>query len=98
MHKSQSTVCVPEIDPKWSSSVDEGAIAHCWLSFGGFRKEDLRPQTSAFGDSSQTYWEGEQLVEISGKRGGRIAVANQSIEQRTLGGRSGPPSNCLKRS
>ncbi|MCU1248624.1 MAG: outer membrane protein, partial [Edaphobacter sp.] len=49
-----------------------------------FRKEDLRPQTSAFGDSSQTYWEGEQVVEISGKRGGRIAVANQSIEQRRL--------------
>jgi outer membrane protein TolC len=49
-----------------------------------FRKEDLRPQTSAFGDSSQTYWEGEQLLEISGKRGGRITVANQSIEQRRL--------------
>jgi len=154
-------VCVPEIDLKWSSSVDEGAITHCCPSLGGFqrslrrlilnkqflvfvfavflwscslcsgqsalsateavnfalshrpelraandhvigserlrtqaglipnprflfRKEDLRPQTSAFGDSSQTYWEGEQLVEISGKRGGRIAVANQSIEQRRL--------------
>jgi outer membrane protein, heavy metal efflux system len=49
-----------------------------------FRKEDLRPQTSAFGESSQTYWEGAQLLEISGKRGGRIAVANQSIEQSRL--------------
>jgi cobalt-zinc-cadmium efflux system outer membrane protein len=49
-----------------------------------FRKEDLRPETSAFGENSQTYWEGEQLLEISGKRGGRIAVANQSIEQRRL--------------
>ena len=154
-------MCVPEIDLKWSSSVDEGAVTHCCPSLGGFqrspcrlilnkqlflfafavflswsrlcsaqstlssteavnfalshrpelrasndhligserlrtqaglipnprfifRKEDLRPQTSAFGDSSQTYWEGEQLVEISGKRGGRIAVANQSIEQRRL--------------
>ncbi len=49
-----------------------------------FRKEDLRPETSTFGENSQTYWEGEQLLEISGKRGGRIAVANQSIEQRRL--------------
>ncbi|MBN9614649.1 MAG: TolC family protein, partial [Acidobacteriales bacterium] len=49
-----------------------------------FRKEDLRPETSAFGENSQTYWEGEQILEISGKRGGRIAVANQSIEQRRL--------------
>lgn len=49
-----------------------------------FRKEDLRTQTSPFGESSQTYWEGEQLLEISGKRGGRIAVANQTIEQRRL--------------
>ncbi len=49
-----------------------------------FRKEDLRPETSAFGANSQTYWEGEQMLETSGKRGGRIAVANQSIEQRRL--------------
>ena len=49
-----------------------------------FRKEDLRPETSPFGENSQTYWEGEQLLEISGKRGGRIAVAKQSVEQRRL--------------
>jgi outer membrane protein TolC len=49
-----------------------------------FRKEDLRPQTSAFGENSQTYWEGEQLVEISGKRRGRTAVANENIQQRQL--------------
>jgi outer membrane protein TolC len=49
-----------------------------------FRKEDLRSQTSAFGANSQTYWEGEQLLETSGKRGGRIAVANENIEQRRL--------------
>jgi len=51
-----------------------------------FRKEDLRPQTSAFGENSQTYWEGEQLLETSGKRGGRIAVAQQNIEQTRLQG------------
>src|SRR5947209_11449201 len=39
-----------------------------------FRKEDLRPQTSALGANSQTYWEGEQLIEISGKRRGRIPL------------------------
>ena len=49
-----------------------------------FRKEDLRPETSPFGANSQTYWEGEQLLEISGRRGGRIAVANQNVEQRRL--------------
>jgi outer membrane protein, heavy metal efflux system len=49
-----------------------------------FRKEDLRPETSPFGENSQTYWEGEQLVETSGKRGGRIAVAKQSVEQSRL--------------
>ena len=49
-----------------------------------FRKEDLRTQTSAFGENSQTYWEGEQLLEASGKRGGRIAVAQQGIEQSRL--------------
>src|SRR3954469_20495415 len=32
-----------------------------------FRKEDLRPQTSAWGIDSQTYWEGEQLLETSGR-------------------------------
>jgi hypothetical protein len=42
-----------------------------------FRKEDLRTQTSPFGENSQTYWEGEQRLETSGKRGGRIAVAQQ---------------------
>src|SRR5882724_6857870 len=51
-----------------------------------FRKEDLRTQTSAFGENSQTYWEGEQLLETSGKRGGRIAVAQESIEQSRLQG------------
>src|SRR5213080_4567815 len=49
-----------------------------------FRKEDLRPQTSAFGENSQTYWEGEQLLEISGKRGGRIDVADQTVKGRRL--------------
>ena len=49
-----------------------------------FRKEDLRPETSPFGENSQTYWEGEQLVEISGKRGGRIDVADQSLKGRRL--------------
>jgi cobalt-zinc-cadmium efflux system outer membrane protein len=45
-----------------------------------FRKEDLRTDHFNFGENSQTYWEGEQLLETSGKRGGRIAVAQQSIE------------------
>ncbi len=49
-----------------------------------FRKEDLRPETSPFGENSQTYWEGEQLLEISGKRGGRIDVADQTIKGRRL--------------
>ena len=49
-----------------------------------FRKEDLRPQTSALGANSQTYWEGEQLIEISGKRRGRISVAEEGITQRRL--------------
>lgn len=49
-----------------------------------FRKEDLRPQTSAFGANSQTYWEGQQLLEISGKRRGRISVAEEGIAQRRL--------------
>ncbi len=49
-----------------------------------FRKEDLRPETSAFGANSQTYWEGEQLLEVSGKRGSRIGVAEQSVEQKRL--------------
>jgi outer membrane protein, heavy metal efflux system len=49
-----------------------------------FRKEDLRPQTSPFGESSQTYWEGEQRLETSGKRGGRIAVAQQGTEESRL--------------
>src|SRR5258708_1285592 len=49
-----------------------------------FRKEDLRTQTSPFGENSQTYWEGEQLLETSGKRGGRIAVAQQGTEESRL--------------
>ena len=49
-----------------------------------FRKEDLRPETSPFGENSQTYWEGEQLLETSGKRGGRVAVAQQNTEQSRL--------------
>jgi outer membrane protein, heavy metal efflux system len=49
-----------------------------------FRKEDLRPETSPLGQNSQTYWEGEQLLEISGKRGGRIEVADQTVAGRRL--------------
>jgi cobalt-zinc-cadmium efflux system outer membrane protein len=49
-----------------------------------FRKEDLRTQTSPFGENSQTYWEGEQRLETSGKRGGRIAVAQQGTEESRL--------------
>lgn len=51
-----------------------------------FRKEDLRPQTSTFGANSQTYWEAEQLVETSGKRRGRIAIADEAITTRRLEG------------
>ena len=49
-----------------------------------FRKEDFRTQTSPFGENSQTYWEGEQRLETSGKRGGRIAVAQQGTEESRL--------------
>src|SRR6266702_1528985 len=49
-----------------------------------FRKEDLRTQTSPFGENSQTYWEGEQRLETSGRRGGRIAVAQQGTEESRL--------------
>jgi outer membrane protein, heavy metal efflux system len=49
-----------------------------------FRKEDLRTQTSPFGQNSQTYWEGEQRLETSGKRGGRIAVAQQGTNESRL--------------
>jgi len=49
-----------------------------------FRKEDNRIGTSAFGANSQTYWEANQLIETSGRRGGRIAVANAGIEQSRL--------------
>ncbi len=49
-----------------------------------FRKEDVRPETSAFGANSQTYWEATQVIETSGKRGGRIAVADADIEQSRL--------------
>jgi outer membrane protein TolC len=49
-----------------------------------FRKEDLRTQISPFGENSQTYWEGEERLETSGKRGGRIAVAQQGMEESRL--------------
>jgi outer membrane protein TolC len=48
-----------------------------------FRKENFTDHLN-FGESSQTYWEGEQLLETSGKRGGRIAVAQQNTEQSRL--------------
>ncbi|WP_263352976.1 TolC family protein [Acidicapsa acidisoli] len=48
-----------------------------------FRKEDFTDHLN-IGENSQTDWEGEQLFETSGKRGGRIAVAQQSIEQSRL--------------
>ena len=48
-----------------------------------FRKEDFTDYPNV-GENSQTYWEGEQLLETSGKRGGRIAVAQQGIEQSHL--------------
>jgi outer membrane protein TolC len=44
-----------------------------------FRKEDTRGGTSILGENSQTYWEANQLIETSGKRGGRIAVANAVV-------------------
>lgn len=49
-----------------------------------FRKEDNRVGTSAFGANSQTYWEANQTIETSGKRGGRIAVANAGLEKTRL--------------
>jgi outer membrane protein TolC len=48
-----------------------------------FRKEDFVDYPN-IGENSQTYWEGEQLLETSGKRGGRIAVAQQGIERSRL--------------
>jgi cobalt-zinc-cadmium efflux system outer membrane protein len=48
-----------------------------------FRKEDFTNYPN-IGENSQTYWEGEQLLETSGKRGGRIAVAQQNTEQSRL--------------
>jgi cobalt-zinc-cadmium efflux system outer membrane protein len=48
-----------------------------------FRKEDFTDHPNV-GENSQTYWEGEQLLETSGKRGGRIAVAQQGMEQSRL--------------
>jgi outer membrane protein, heavy metal efflux system len=48
-----------------------------------FRKEDFTDHLNV-GENSQTYWEGSQLLEISGKRGGRIAVAQQNTEQSRL--------------
>jgi outer membrane protein, heavy metal efflux system len=48
-----------------------------------FRKEDFANHLN-LGENSQTYWEGEQLLETSGKRGERIAVAQQGIEQSRL--------------
>jgi len=50
-----------------------------------FRKEDFTDHLNV-GGNSQTYWEGEQLLETSGKRGGRVAVAQQSIEHSRLQG------------
>src|SRR5258708_37017216 len=49
-----------------------------------FRKEDLRTQTSPFGENSQPYWGGQHLLEPSGKRGGRIALPQPGAEQRGL--------------
>jgi outer membrane protein TolC len=49
-----------------------------------FRKEDLRSDTSILGENSQTYWEANQMIETSGKRGGRIAVANAGIAESRL--------------
>ncbi|MEO6910759.1 MAG: TolC family protein [Edaphobacter sp.] len=49
-----------------------------------FRKEDIRPEQFNFGEDSQSYWEGQQLVETSGRRGGRIAVAQQGIARSRL--------------
>ena len=48
-----------------------------------FRKEDFTNYLNV-GENSQTYWEGSQLLETSGKRGGRIAVAQQGMEQSRL--------------
>jgi outer membrane protein, heavy metal efflux system len=48
-----------------------------------FRKEDFTDHLNV-GENSQTYWEGEQLLETSGKRGGRVAVAQQGMEQSRL--------------
>jgi cobalt-zinc-cadmium efflux system outer membrane protein len=48
-----------------------------------FRKEDFTDHLNV-GANSQTYWEGEQLLETSGKRGGRIVVAQQGMEQSRL--------------
>ncbi len=48
-----------------------------------FRKEDFTDHLNV-GENSQTYWEGEQLLETSGKRGGRIAVAQQGMERSRL--------------
>jgi cobalt-zinc-cadmium efflux system outer membrane protein len=49
-----------------------------------FRKEDLRPETSILGENSQTYWEGSQLLEVSGKRGGRMEMAKTGAAQSRL--------------
>ncbi|MBN9615414.1 MAG: TolC family protein [Acidobacteriales bacterium] len=49
-----------------------------------FRKEDLRSGTSILGENSQTYWEGSQLLEVSGKRSGRIDVAKTGAAQSRL--------------
>jgi outer membrane protein, heavy metal efflux system len=48
-----------------------------------FRKEDFVDHLNV-GENSQTYWEGSQLLETSGKRGGRVAVAQQGMEQSRL--------------
>jgi hypothetical protein len=43
-----------------------------------FRKEDFVDHPW-LGESSQVYYEGSELIEISGKRGGRLAVADQDL-------------------
>ena len=48
-----------------------------------FRKEDFVDHTG-LGASSQTYYEGSELLETSGKRAGRLAVARQDVAQAHL--------------
>jgi outer membrane protein, heavy metal efflux system len=48
-----------------------------------FRKEDFVDHLNV-GEHSQTYWEGSQILETSGKRGARVAVAQQGMDQSRL--------------